>query len=54
MSFSQNTSQAIFEDGVIVTKESIKLYCERLKISFDSENDSLQEMEEAASGESTM
>jgi len=45
MSFSQNTSQAIFEDGVIVTKESIKLYCERLKISFDSENDSLQEME---------
>jgi LPS export ABC transporter protein LptC/lipopolysaccharide transport protein LptA len=45
MSFSQNTSQAIFEDGVIVTKESIKLYCEKLKISFDSENDSLKEME---------
>ena len=45
MSFHRNTSQAIFEDGVIVTKESIKLYCERLKISFDSENDSLQEME---------
>ncbi|MHC4139054.1 MAG: LPS export ABC transporter periplasmic protein LptC, partial [Planctomycetota bacterium] len=45
MSFSQNTSQAIFEDGVIVTKENIKLYCERLKISFDSENDSLKEME---------
>jgi lipopolysaccharide transport protein LptA len=45
MSFSQDTSQAIFEDGVIVTKENIKLYCERLKISFDSENDSLKEME---------
>jgi LPS export ABC transporter protein LptC/lipopolysaccharide transport protein LptA len=45
MSFSQDTSQAIFEDGVIVTKESIKLYCEKLKISFDSENDSLKEME---------
>ena len=45
MSFSQSTSQAIFEDGVIVTKEGIKLYCERLEIRFDSENESLKEME---------
>ena len=45
MSFVQNTNQAIFEDDVIVTKEGTKLYCERLEIRFDNENDSLEEME---------
>ena len=45
MSFVQNTNLAIFEDGVIVTKEGTKLYCERLEIRFDNENDSLEEME---------
>ncbi len=45
MSFEQNTNLAIFEDDVIVTKEGTKLYCERLEIRFDNENDSLEEME---------
>jgi lipopolysaccharide transport protein LptA/LPS export ABC transporter protein LptC len=45
MSFEQNTNLAIFEDDVIVTKEGTKLYCERLEIRFDDENDSLEEME---------
>ncbi len=45
MSFEQSTNMAIFENDVIVTKEGTKLYCERLKIHFDSENDSLEEME---------
>ena len=45
MSFVQNTNQAIFEDSVIVTKEGTKLYCERLEIRFDNENDSLEEVE---------
>ena len=45
MSFVQNTNQAIFEDDVIATKEGTKLYCERLEIRFDNENDSLEEME---------
>jgi len=45
MSFEQNTNLAIFEDGVIVTKEGTKLYCERLEISFDNENDSLEELQ---------
>ena len=45
MSFVQNTNLAIFEDDVIVTKEDTKLYCERLEIRFDNENDSLEEME---------
>jgi LPS export ABC transporter protein LptC/lipopolysaccharide transport protein LptA len=44
MSFVQNTNQAIFEDDVIATKEGTKLYCERLEIRFDNENDSLAEM----------
>ncbi len=45
MSFSQNTNLAIFEDDVIVTKEGTKLYCGRLEIRFDKENNSLEEME---------
>ncbi len=45
MSFVQNTNQAIFEDDVIATKEDTKLYCKRLEIRFDNENDSLEEME---------
>jgi lipopolysaccharide transport protein LptA/LPS export ABC transporter protein LptC len=45
MSFEQNTNLAIFEDDVLVTKEGTKLYCERLEIRFDNENDSLEEME---------
>ncbi len=45
MSFEQNTNLAIFKDDVIVTKEGTKLYCERLEIHFDNENDSLEEME---------
>ena len=45
MSFEQNTNLAIFEDDVIVTKEDTKLYCDKLEIRFDNENDSLEEME---------
>ena len=45
MSFDQNTNLAIFEDEVVVTKEGTKLYCERLEILFDKENDSLEELE---------
>ena len=45
MSFDQNTNLAIFEDDVVVTKEDTKLYCERLEILFDKENDSLEELE---------
>ncbi len=45
MSFEQNTNLAIFEDDVIVTKEGTKLYCERLEIRFDNEDDSLEELE---------
>ncbi len=44
MSFDQNTNLAVFEDDIIVTKEGTKLYCERLEISFDKENDSLKEL----------
>ena len=45
MSFKQDTNLAIFEEDVIVTKEGTKLYCERLEILFDNENDSLEELE---------
>ena len=45
MTFDQNTNLAIFEDDVVVTKEDTKLYCERLEILFDKENDSLEELE---------
>ena len=45
MTFDQNTNLAIFEDEVVVTKEDTKLYCERLEILFDKENDSLEELE---------
>jgi lipopolysaccharide transport protein LptA/LPS export ABC transporter protein LptC len=45
MSFDQNTNLAIFEDDVVVTKEDTKLYCERLEILFDKENNSLEELE---------
>jgi len=45
MSFEQNTNVAIFEDDIVVTKEGAKLYCERLEIRFDNENDSFEEME---------
>ena len=45
MTFDQNTNLAIFEDEVVVTKEGTKLYCERLEILFDKENDSLEELE---------
>ncbi len=45
MSFKQDTNLAIFEENVIVTKEGTKLYCERLEIQFDNENDSLEELE---------
>jgi LPS export ABC transporter protein LptC/lipopolysaccharide transport protein LptA len=45
MSFEQDTNLAIFEDDVIVTKEGTKLYCERLEIRFDNEDDSLKELE---------
>ena len=45
MSFDQNTNLAIFEDEVVVTKEGTKLYCERLEILFDKENNSLEELE---------
>ncbi|MCP4253660.1 MAG: LPS export ABC transporter periplasmic protein LptC [Candidatus Scalindua sp.] len=45
MSFKQDANLAIFEEDVIVTKEGTKLYCERLEIQFDSENDSLEELE---------
>ena len=45
MTFDQNTNLAIFEDDVVVTKEDTKLYCERLEILFDKENNSLEELE---------
>lgn len=45
MSFDQDTNLAIFEEDVIVTKEGTKLYCERLEIRFDNEDDSLEELE---------
>ena len=45
MVFKQDTNLAIFEEDVIVTKEGTKLYCERLEILFDSESDSLEELE---------
>ena len=45
MSFKQDTNLAIFEEDVIVTKEGTKLYCERLEILFDNENDSVEELE---------
>ncbi|MHC4321040.1 MAG: LPS export ABC transporter periplasmic protein LptC [Planctomycetota bacterium] len=45
MSFEQDTNLAIFEEDVIVTKEGTKLYCERLEIRFDNEDDSLEELE---------
>jgi lipopolysaccharide export system protein LptA len=45
MSFKQDTNLAIFEEDVIVTKEGTKLYCERLEIRFDNENNSLEELE---------
>jgi LPS export ABC transporter protein LptC/lipopolysaccharide transport protein LptA len=45
MSFAQNTNLAIFEDEVVVTKEGTKLYCERLEILFDKENNALEELE---------
>ncbi len=45
MSFVQSTNLAIFEDDVIATKEGTKLYCEKLEIRFDNENDSMEEME---------
>jgi len=45
MSFKQDTNLAIFEEDVIVTKENTKLYCEKLEIQFDNENDSVEELE---------
>ena len=45
MSFKQDTNLAIFEEDVIVTKEGTKLYCEKLEIQFDNENDSVEELE---------
>ncbi len=45
MSFEQNINLATFEDDVIVNKEGTKLYCERLEISFDNDNDSLEQLE---------
>ena len=45
MTFDQNTNLAIFEDDVVVTREDTKLYCERLEILFDKENNSLEELE---------
>ncbi|GAX60115.1 hypothetical protein SCALIN_C05_0200 [Candidatus Scalindua japonica] len=45
MSFEQNRNLAVFEEDVIVTKEDTKLYCEKLEIHFDDENDSLEELE---------
>ena len=45
MSFEQNTNQAVFEDDVVVNKGGMKLYCGRLLVSFDNENDTLKYME---------
>jgi len=45
MSYEQNTNQAVFEDDVVVNKGGMKLYCGRLLVSFDDENDSLKYME---------
>lgn len=45
MSFKLDTNLAIFEEGVIITKEDTKLYCERLEIQFDKESNSLEEFE---------
>ncbi len=44
MSFEQNTNQALFEDNVVVNKGGTKLYCERLLISLDNEDDTLKQM----------
>ena len=45
MSFHQNTNQAIFEDDVVVNKGKTTLYCGKLLVTFDDENDTLEQME---------
>jgi LPS export ABC transporter protein LptC/lipopolysaccharide transport protein LptA len=45
MTFEQSKSQAIFEDDVVVSKGKSTLSCGRLLITFNAENDKLEEME---------
>lgn len=45
MSFQQDVNQAIFEEDVVVNKKGSKLYCGKLIVTFDDENEGMQKLE---------